>query len=154
MDIRDILRRCDHTLLRRDCTEAEIAVLCDEAIRYECASVCIPPCHVGFAKKYAGDALTVCTVIGFPNGYNSTQVKLLETGDAINAGAGEIQVALDIEGVWNAIATEPWIMIVSGYNASSGSGLVRFSYTDNNTGKETPEFSGNVFIYSLNGKTE
>ncbi len=96
MDIRDILRRCDHTLLRRDCTEAEIAALCDEAIRYECASVCIPPCHVGFAKKYAGDAITVCTVIGFPNGYNSTQVKLLETGDAINAGAGEIDMVANL----------------------------------------------------------
>ena len=96
MDIREILRRCDHTLLRRDCTEAEIAALCDEAIRYECASVCIPPCHVAFAKKHVGDRLTVCTVIGFPNGYNSTRVKCLEAADAVAAGAGEIDMVANL----------------------------------------------------------
>ena len=96
MDIREILRRCDHTLLRRDCSEAEIASLCDEAIRYECASVCIPPCHVAFAKNYVGDKLTICTVIGFPNGYSSTAVKVFETEQAIRDGAEEIDMVVNL----------------------------------------------------------
>ncbi len=74
MDIKDILEKCDHTLLRVDCTGEEIRALCDQAIRYHCASVCIPPCHVAGAKRYVGDRLTLCTVIGFPNGY-MTMVK-------------------------------------------------------------------------------
>ena len=96
MELQDILRRCDHTLLRRDCTETEIAALCDEAIRYECASVCIPPCHVAFAKNYVGDRLTICTVIGFPNGYNSTAVKVFEAERAIADGAGEIDMVVNL----------------------------------------------------------
>ena len=72
MDIQDILKTCDHTLLRVDCTSEEIRKLCDQAIKYHCASVCIPPCHIPGAKRYVGDALKLCTVIGFPNGYMST----------------------------------------------------------------------------------
>ena len=110
MDIREILRRCDHTLLRRDCTEAEIAALCDEAVRYGCASVCIPPCHVAFASKYLGGRSTVCTVIGFPNGYNSTAVKIFETQQALADGAGEIDVVVNLcqlrEGREDAILAE------------------------------------------------
>ena len=68
MDIKEILEKCDHTLLRVDCTSQEIRNLCDQAIKYHCASVCIPPCHVAGAKRYVGDKLTLCTVIGFPNG--------------------------------------------------------------------------------------
>ncbi len=96
MEIREILRRCDHTLLRRDCTEEEIAALCDEAIRFGCASVCIPPCHVAFAKHYVGDRLPICTVIGFPNGYNSTAVKAFEAGRAIADGADEIDMVVNL----------------------------------------------------------
>ena len=110
MDIREILRRCDHTLLRRDCTEAEIAALCDEAVRYGCASVCIPPCHVAFASKYLGGRSTVCTVIGFPNGYNSTAVKIFETEQALADGAGEIDVVVNLcllrEGREDAVLAE------------------------------------------------
>ena len=69
MEIREILEKCDHTLLRVDCTSEEIRRLCDQGIKYNCASVCIPPCHVAGAKRYVGDALKICTVIGFPNGY-------------------------------------------------------------------------------------
>ena len=71
MELREILSRCDHTLLRVDATAAEIRALCDQGMRYGCASVCIPPCHVAGAKKYVGDRLHICTVIGFPNGYHS-----------------------------------------------------------------------------------
>ena len=75
MDIKEILSRCDHTLLRVDCTADEIRALCDDAIRYGCASVCIPPAHVAGAKRYVGDRLKICTVIGFPNGYSTPVVK-------------------------------------------------------------------------------
>ena len=78
MELREILSRCDHTLLRVDATAAEIRALCDQGMRYGCASVCIPPCHVAGAKKYVGDRLRICTVIGFPNGYNTPAVKAFE----------------------------------------------------------------------------
>ena len=66
MDLNDILKTCDHTLLRVDATSQEIKSLCDQAMHFHCASVCIPPCHVAGAKRYVGDNLKICTVIGFP----------------------------------------------------------------------------------------
>jgi len=96
MDIHEILRRCDHTLLRRDCSAEEIFTLCDEAIKYGCASVCIPPCYVEAAKKYVGDKLRICTVIGFPNGYNTTAVKVFEAKEAIEKGAEEIDMVVNL----------------------------------------------------------
>lgn len=78
MEIEDILKLCDHTLLRTDCTADEIKTLCDQAIKYECASVCIPPCHVYGAKRYVGDRMKICTVIGFPNGYMTSAAKALK----------------------------------------------------------------------------
>ena len=96
MDIQEILRRCDHTLLRRDCSEKEIETLCDEAIKYGCASVCIPPCYVESAKKYVGDRLCICTVIGFPNGYNTTACKVFEAKEAIEKGADEIDMVVNL----------------------------------------------------------
>ena len=78
MEIKDILEKCDHTLLRVDCTSEEIRKLCDQAIQYHCASVCIPPAHIPGAKRYVGDKLRLCTVIGFPNGYNTSAVKAFE----------------------------------------------------------------------------
>lgn len=96
MDIQEILRRCDHTLLRRDCSEKEIETLCDEAIQYGCASVCIPPCYVESAKKYVGDRLCICTVIGFPNGYNTTACKVFEAKEAIEKGADEIDMVVNL----------------------------------------------------------
>ena len=90
MDIQEILSRCDHTLLRVDCTAAEIRELCDDAIRFGCASVCIPPAHVAGAKRYVGDKLKICTVIGFPNGYSTPVVKAFEANDAVRNGADEI----------------------------------------------------------------
>ena len=87
MDIKEILRICDHTLLRTDCSSDEIKALCDQAVKYGCASVCIPPCHVAGAKRYAGDKMKICTVIGFPNGYMTTAAKAFEAADAVKNGA-------------------------------------------------------------------
>ena len=110
MELREILSRCDHTLLRVDATAAEIRALCDQGMRYGCASVCIPPCHVAGAKKYVGDRLRICTVIGFPNGYNTTAVKVYETEDAVNNGADEIDMVINLgdlkAGNYAAVADE------------------------------------------------
>ena len=96
MDIKDILARCDHTLLRTDCTAAEIRALCDDAIRFGCASVCIPPAHVAGAKRYVNGQMKICTVIGFPNGYNTAAAKVFETEDAVKNGADEIDMVINL----------------------------------------------------------
>lgn len=96
MDIKDILARCDHTLLRTECTAAEIRALCDDAIRFGCASVCIPPAHVAGAKRYVNGQMKICTVIGFPNGYNTTAAKVFETEDAVKNGADEIDMVINL----------------------------------------------------------
>ncbi len=96
MDIKDILSKCDHTLLSQKATWADIKAICDDGIKYHTASVCIPPCYVKQAKEYVGDKLAICTVIGFPNGYNTTAVKEFETRDAIKNGADEIDMVINI----------------------------------------------------------
>ncbi len=96
MDIQEILSKCDHTQLAVTATWEDIRALIDDGVRYGTASVCIPPCYVGEAKKYAGDKIAVCTVIGFPNGYNSKRVKVFETEDAIESGADEIDMVINI----------------------------------------------------------
>lgn len=110
MDIKDILRLCDHTLLRVDCTEKEIKTLCDQAIKHECASVCIPPCHVAGAKRYVGDKLKICTVIGFPNGYMTTAAKAFEAADAVKNGADEIDMVINLsmvkDGCWDDVLND------------------------------------------------
>ena len=83
MEQAEILRRCDHTLLRQDATWEQIRQLCDEAVHYGCASVCIPPCFVAQAARYLAGAVPVCTVIGFPNGYSTTAVKCFEAATAV-----------------------------------------------------------------------
>ena len=107
MELKDILTKCDHTLLRQDCTAQEIRELCDQAIKYNCASVCIPPAHIAGAKKYVGDKLYLCTVIGFPNGYMTTAVKAFETADAVKNGADEIDMVINLSMVkdkcWDAL---------------------------------------------------
>ena len=102
MELKDILAKCDHTLLRQDCTAAEIMELCDQGIKYGCASVCIPPAHVAGAKRYVGDKLAICTVIGFPNGYNSPKVKAFEAQEAIRNGADEIDMVINLAMVKDA----------------------------------------------------
>ncbi len=96
MDIKDILAKCDHTLLGQSATWTEIKAICDDGIKYSTASVCIPPSYVARAKEYVGDKLQICTVIGFPNGYNTTAVKEFETIDAIKNGADEIDMVINI----------------------------------------------------------
>ncbi len=92
----EILSHCDHTLLAVTATWEEIRAICDDGIQYGTASVCIPPSYVKKAKEYVGDKLAICTVIGFPNGYNTTAVKLFETKDALEGGADEIDMVINI----------------------------------------------------------
>lgn len=96
MDVKNILSKCDHTLLGQTATWEQIKKICDDGMKYETASVCIPPCYVKQAKEYVGDRLAICTVIGFPNGYNTTAVKVFETKDAIASGADEIDMVINI----------------------------------------------------------
>ncbi|MCR5627116.1 MAG: deoxyribose-phosphate aldolase [Lachnospiraceae bacterium] len=96
MDEKKILAACDHTLLLQGATPDEIRGICDDAIKYGTASVCIPPCYVKEAKEYVGDRMRICTVIGFPNGNTTTAVKVYETEDAINNGADEIDMVINI----------------------------------------------------------
>ena len=96
MDIKEIVCRCDHTQLGVTATWDDIKSLIDDGVKYHTASVCIPPCYVGQAKKYADGKIAICTVIGFPNGYNSKEVKVFETKDAIKNGADEIDMVINI----------------------------------------------------------
>jgi len=110
MDIKKIVAASDHTNLKQDATVKDIISLCDEAIEHGCASVCIPPCHVAGAKNYSGDRMKICTVIGFPNGYCTTAVKVFETAEAVKNGADEIDMVINIAMVkdtcWDMILDE------------------------------------------------
>ena len=106
MELSEILARCDHTLLRQDCTAQEIMDICDQGIKYKTASVCIPPCHVAGAKHYVGDELKICTVIGFPNGYSTAKVKAFEAADAVQKGADEIDMVINLAMVKDAAYTD------------------------------------------------
>lgn len=96
MERKDIYQTVDHTLLLQDATWEEIRQICDDAAAYGTASVCIPPSYVKRASEYLGGRIPVCTVIGFPNGYNTTAVKVFETEDAISNGAVEIDMVINI----------------------------------------------------------
>jgi deoxyribose-phosphate aldolase len=96
MEIKDILSKVDHTLLRQDSTWEEIKGICDDGIKYSVASVCIPAAYVKMAKEYVGDSLKICTVIGFPNGYSTKETKIFEAQDAIRNGADEIDTVICI----------------------------------------------------------
>lgn len=92
----DIFKTVDHTLLAQTATWEEIKQICDDAITYQTASVCIPASYVKRAKDYVGDKMAVCTVIGFPNGYSTAAVKEFETKDALNNGADEIDMVINL----------------------------------------------------------
>ena len=96
MNITEILGRCDHTLLFQTATWDEIRAICDDGMKYQTASVCIPPCYVKQAKEYVGDRLAICTVIGFPNGDSTTAVKCFETAEALREGADEIDMVIHV----------------------------------------------------------
>ncbi len=96
MELKEILALCDHTLLTQSATWGDIKAICDDGMKYSTASVCIPASYVRQAKEYVGDRLAICTVIGFPNGYSTTKTKVFETADAIENGADEIDMVINI----------------------------------------------------------
>lgn len=96
MTYRDVLKRVDHTLLKQPSTWEQIREICDDAVKFGTASVCIPPSFVKQASEYLGEKMPVCTVIGFPNGYNTTAVKVFETKEALKDGAEEIDMVINI----------------------------------------------------------
>lgn len=96
MDNSKIWKHVDHTLLLQEAVWGEIKQICDEGVEYGAASVCIPPSYVKEAREYVGDKIAVCTVIGFPNGYMTTRTKAFETKDAIENGASEIDMVINI----------------------------------------------------------
>ena len=110
MDIQALLRHCDHTLLRQTATWEEIRAVCDDGIRYRCASVCIPASYVPQAADYAAGRVAVCTVIGFPNGYDTTAAKCFMAADAVRGGADEVDMVINLgwvkDGRWDDVLSE------------------------------------------------
>lgn len=110
MDIKEILSKVDHTLLKQESTWQQIKEICDDGIKYETASVCIPPSFVKQASDYVKGKIPICTVIGFPNGYNTTAVKCVETEDAVANGTDEIDMVINIgwvkEGLYEKVLKE------------------------------------------------
>ena len=110
MEISEILAKCDHTLLTQTATWQEIKAICDDGMKYKTASVCIPASFVKQAKEYVGEKLAICTVIGFPNGYATTASKCFMASDAVDNGADEVDMVINIgwakEGKWEAITEE------------------------------------------------
>ncbi|MBO5323916.1 MAG: deoxyribose-phosphate aldolase [Oscillospiraceae bacterium] len=110
MELKDILAKCDHTLLAQTATWEEIKAICDDGMKYATASVCIPASFVKQAKDYVGERLAICTVIGFPNGYATTASKCFMASDAVDNGADEVDMVINIgwakEGKFDAITAE------------------------------------------------
>ena len=110
MELKDILAKCDHTLLTQTATWEEIKAICDDGMKYHTASVCIPASFVKQAKDYVGEKLPICTVIGFPNGYDTTAAKCFMASDAVDNGADEVDMVINIgwakEGKWEDITRE------------------------------------------------
>ena len=110
MDIQTILSACDHTLLAQNATWEQIRAICVDGMKYHTASVCIPASFVKQAKEYTQGKLPICTVIGFPNGYSTTATKCFEAGDAVDNGADEVDMVINIgwakEGKWEEITAE------------------------------------------------
>ena len=110
MEIKELLARVDHTLLAQTATWEQIRAICDDGLRYATASVCIPACYVKQAKEYVGERLAICTVIGFPNGYSTTAAKCFEARDAVENGADEIDMVINVgwvkDGLFVAVRDE------------------------------------------------
>ena len=109
-ELQDILSRVDHTLLAQSATWDEIRAICDDGIKYGCASVCIPASYVKQAAEYVAGKIPVCTVIGFPNGYDTTAAKCFEASDAVDNGASEIDMVINIgwvkDGLYDKVLSE------------------------------------------------
>ena len=110
MELSEILAKCDHTLLAQTATWADIRGICDDGMKYHTASVCIPASFVKQAKEYVGGKLPICTVIGFPNGYATTASKCFMASDAVDNGADEVDMVINIgwakEGKFDAVRDE------------------------------------------------
>lgn len=110
MELKEILSKCDHTLLSQTATWEQIKAICDDGMKYKTASVCIPASYVERAKKYAGDKLAICTVIGFPNGYDTTAAKCFMAYDAVKNGADEVDMVINIgwvkDGLYDKVLDE------------------------------------------------
>lgn len=110
MEVKEILAKVDHTLLSQAATWDEIRAICDDGVKYHTASVCIPASYVSQAKAYVGQALPICTVIGFPNGYSTTKAKCFEASDAVENGADEIDMVINLgwvkDGMWDELLAE------------------------------------------------
>ena len=109
-ELQDILSRVDHTLLAQGATWKEIKAICDDGIKYGCASVCIPASYVKQAAEYVAGKIPICTVIGFPNGYDTTAAKCFEASDAVEGGASEIDMVINIgwvkDGLYDKVLSE------------------------------------------------
>lgn len=109
-ELQDILSRVDHTLLAQGATWKEIKAICDDGIKYGCASVCIPASYVKQAAEYVAGRIPVCTVIGFPNGYDTTAAKCFEASDAVDNGVSEIDMVINIgwvkDGLYDKVLSE------------------------------------------------
>ena len=110
MELKEILSKVDHTLLAQTATWAQIQAICDDGMKYQTASVCIPASYVRQAKDYVGGRLAICTVIGFPNGYDTTKAKCFEASDAVENGADEVDMVINIGWVkdqkWDELLSE------------------------------------------------
>ena len=110
MEVKEILSKCDHTLLAQTATWKEIRAICDDGMKYGCASVCIPASYVKQAAEYVAGKIAVCTVIGFPNGYDTTASKCFQATDAVNNGASEIDMVINIgwvkDGLYDRVLDE------------------------------------------------
>ena len=96
MEVKEILSKCDHTLLGQTATWDEIRAICDDGMKYGCASVCIPASYVAQAAEYVAGKLSICTVIGFPNGYDTTAAKCFMAADAVKSGADEVDMVINL----------------------------------------------------------
>ena len=110
MDVKEILSKCDHTLLSQTATWEEIRAICDDGMKYGCASVCIPASYVAQAAEYVEGKLPICTVIGFPNGYDTTEAKCFMAADAVAKGAEEVDMVVNLgwvkDGKWTDLLEE------------------------------------------------
>ena len=110
MEVKEILSKCDHTLLAQTATWKEIRAICDDGMKYGCASVCIPASYVKQVAEYVSGKIAVCTVIGFPNGYDTTAAKCFEAADAVKNGASEIDMVINMgwvkDGLYDRVLEE------------------------------------------------
>ena len=124
MELKDILSKCDHTLLSQTATWAEIRAICDDGMKFGCASVCIPASYVKQAAEYVEGKLPICTVIGFPNGYDTTAAKCFMAADAVANGADEVDMVINLGWVkdekWDELLAE-----IKAIKASCGGKLLK-----------------------------